>query len=401
MVSVHVLRSSIFSHVQRFMISLLFAVASSHVACVQAQEVSFAGFTFAGDYASAAERFPYTWRVHEAMKAAGTPLTRHVIDRTYAVPSPQLLFSPRDKLASVKGQDQTLISVLLVTGETVSTEQFGTYYKTFVNLRGDALIFDFKNKTIVRSYPIGVILFDAGAKAPASTDIELLVRDLLVRSDGGGLITQYTRRMADATLPAPGTRTMQVRPATISSDALTMLPAALRDKPVLASQVLGEAFGAVLSAKLGISLLPTGLGAAMGNMTFRLDNGDAYDFKVGEGDYLFDVAINKFVKVKASESNASVSFVYGVHGNLRFYEPLTNVDYFKSDIKNGELKVVPGGQVSVDDAAAYEAALRGLYLKFSASLQPQADLKWISGAATEKNIVKQLDATSAIIKASK
>ncbi|SHH05145.1 hypothetical protein [Massilia sp. CF038] len=367
----------------------------------RAQEVSFAGFAFAGDHAQAAQRFPYAYKVDQSLKAAGTPLTRQVIERVYAEPDAQLKRAALDKLASLKGSDQTLLSVLLFTGETVSTEQFGSYVKTFVNLRGDAVIFDFKTKTIVRNYPISVILFDAGTRQPTPAELEALVRDLLVRADSGGLMTQYVKRITAATLPRPATRTMQIKPATVTPEALALLPAALRDSPALASQVLSEAFGAVLSAKLGVSLLPTGMGGAMGAMSFRLDNGDAYDFKVGEGDYLFDVGVNKFVKVKAGESGAGTSFAYGVYGNVRFYEPLTNTDYFRSDIKNGEVKLVPAGQVSVDDAAAYEAALRGLYLKFAAALQPQADTKWITTAAADKNVLKQIDSTRDILKASK
>ncbi|MES2018239.1 MAG: hypothetical protein V4484_17260 [Pseudomonadota bacterium] len=381
--------------------AVLFLGALTITGGASAQEVSFAGFAFAGDVSQAAQRFPYAYKVDQALKAAGTPLTRMVIERTYAEPDAQLLRAPRDKLASLKGSDQTLLSVLLLTGETVSTEQFGSYVKTFVNLRGDALIFDFKSKTVVRNYPISVIVFDAGAHPPSPAEVQALVQDLLLRTDAGGLLTQYTRRMAAATLPTPATRTMQVRPATIAPEALAMLPAALRDSPALASQVLSEAFGAVLSARLGVSLLPTAMGGAMGAMSFRLDNGDAYDFKLGEGDYLFDVGVNKFVKVKAGESGAGTSFAYGVYGNLRFYEPMTNTDYLRSDVKNGEVKLVPAGQVSIDDAPAYEAALRGLYLKFAASLQPQADLKWITTAAADKTILKQLDSTRDILKASK
>ncbi|UUZ49490.1 FUSC family protein [Massilia sp. B-10] len=60
-------------------------------------------------------------------------------------------------------------------------------------------------------------------RAPSPADIEALVRDLLLRTDAMGLVTQYVRRMTAATLPTPATRTMQVRPATIAPEALAML----------------------------------------------------------------------------------------------------------------------------------------------------------------------------------
>jgi hypothetical protein len=210
-------------------ISLIVLGSALLASNASAQEVSFAGFAFAGDYTQAEQRFPYAFKVNQALKASGTPLTRQVVDRIYAEPTAALTRGARDKLSSLKGSDQTLLSVLVLTGETVSTEQFGSYVKTFVNLRGDALIFDFKTKTIVRNYPVSVIVFDAGTRAPSPADIEALVRDLLLRTDAGGLVTQYVKRMTAATLPTPATRTMQVRPATVAPEALAMLPAAQRD----------------------------------------------------------------------------------------------------------------------------------------------------------------------------
>ena len=379
-------------------VALLLAITA---APALAQEVSPAGFAFAGDHATAAQRFPHAFKIDQVLRAAGKTLSQQVLERAYAEPATALQFTAPDKLASTKGTDQTLLSVLLLTGESSSTEQFGSYFKTFVSLRGEALIFDFKSKTVVRSYPLSVTVFDAGAAQPTATEVEALVRDLILRTDGAGLLTQYARRMATATLPTPGTRTIQVRPASVGPEALAMLPQALRETPALAGQVFSEAFGAVLAAKLGASLLPTGMAHAMGSMSFRLENGDAYDFKLGEGDYLFDLAVNRFVKVKAGENAVGASYVYGVHANLRFYEPLTNDEFLKTDIKNGEVKIVPGGQLSVDDFPAYEAALRGLFLKFAGALQERPDMKWITTAAAEKNISKQLDTTRSILKASK
>ena len=368
----------------------------------RAQQVSAAGFAFGGDYATAPQRFPHTFKLYQSLQAGpGTNLTQQVMQKVMAAPKPQLQFVAPETLTDIKGADQALLSVLLLTGESISTEQFGGYFKTFVNLRGDALIFDFKSKAVVRSYPISVTLYDASVIRPTDAELAALVSSLMLRADGGGLVTQYVRRMEAATLPTPATRTFQIRRATVGAEALAVLPPALRASPELAGQVFSDAFGAVLAAKLGISLLPQGMGHAMGSMTLRLHNGEDIELKVGEGDYLFDLTINNFVKVKSGENAVGASFVYGVKGNIRFYEPALNTDYLRTDIKNGEVKVVPGGQVEVDDYPAYEAALRGLFLKFASTLHDPADLAWITTAAADKNIGAQLTSTRAILKASK
>lgn len=367
-----------------------------------AQTITFAGFSFAGDYATIGERFPHVANIEKALKAdsAGKSLSRITIDRAYGGEHASLDYAPRDTLTNVKGADQALMAVLLLNGETVSTEHIGNYYKTFVSLRADALIFDYKNKTVVRSYPLSVVIFDATAQPPSPAAIEAYVKDLLLREDGGGLLTQFTRRLSTARLPAPGTKTIQVRRAQLTPEALAVMPAAIRDKPALAGQMISDAFGSILAAKLGVSLLPTGLGHALGTMSFRLDNGDALDLKVGEGDYLFDVALNKFAKIKSGENNVGASYVYGVYGNVRFFEPLLNTDFFNSDLKNGEVKIVPANQTDLDDFPAYEAAIRGLFLKFADALvQPES--KWITTAAAAKDAVKQIETSKTIIKASK
>lgn len=380
-----------------FCLTAIFPQISAH-----AQVITFAGFSFAGDYSTISERFPNAARVDLELKSQvdGQSLSRLVIERAYAAEHPSLEYAPRDTLTNLKSADQALMAVLLLNGETVSTEHIGDYYKTFVSLRADVLIFDYKSKSVVRSYPISVVVFDATAQPPTPAAIEAYVKNLMLREDGGGLLTQFTRRLSAASLPRPGTRTMQVRRAQIAPEAMTVMPVAIRDNPALAGQMISDAFGSILAAKLGVSLLPTGLGHALGTMSFRLDNGDALDLKVGEGDYLFDVKLNKFAKIKSGENNVGASYVYGVYGNIRFFEPALNMDFVNTDLKNGEVKVVPANQRDLDDFPAYEAAIRGLFLKFADALvQPES--KWIVTAAAAKDITKQIDASRAIIKASK
>lgn len=367
-----------------------------------AQPVTFAGFAFAGDYATIGERFPHAAKIDQSLKNQpdGLSLSRLVIDRAYAGAHPTLEYAPRDVLTNLKAADQALMAVLLLNGETVSTEHIGNYYKTFVSLRADVLIFDYKSKSVVRSYPISVVMFDAAPQPPTPASIESYVKELMLREDGGGLLTQFTRRLSTATLPRPGTRTIQVKRAELTAEAMQVMPAGIRDNPALAGQMISDAFGSILAAKLGVSLLPTGLGHALGTMSFRLDNGDALDLKIGEGDYLFDVKLNKFARIKSGENNVGASYVYGVYSHIRFFEPALNTEFLNSDLKNGEVKVVPANQVDLDDFPAYEAAIRGLFLKLADALvQPES--KWIVTAAAAKDITKQIDASRAILKASK
>jgi len=377
----------------------LFLCLVSHVHAV---EVTIAGFAFAGDFKSAAERFPYTYKLFRDAKGQPKKSFSYLInDRMKLAANSLLEFRSAENTVNLKSGDQALMAVLVLTGETVATENFGTYHKTFVNLRGDALIFDYKGQTIVRSYPVSVVLFDATPEKPTEVRISGFVEDLIRREDGRGLVTQFVRRMSDATLPKEGTKTVQVRKGEVLPEALALMPEALRKNKTAVDAMIADSFASVLSAKVGISMLPSSIGHAVGGvMSMRLENGDDYKLKVGEGDYLFDVTLNKFAKIKASESNVGTAYVYGAYTTIRFYEPALNTAYLESDIKNGETAVVPAGQISSDDFAAYQDAIRGLYLKLSdAFVEPGS--KWIATAASAKNIESQLNSTREVLRSCK
>jgi hypothetical protein len=372
-------------------------------AMASATGVSVAGFAFAGDFKSAAERFPYTFKLFKRQQAQGAKagFSYLVNERTQLIKSKELEFHPADKLVNLKNSDQALMTVLVLTGETVSTEYFGSYYKTFVNLRGDALIFDYKSQTIVRSYPVSVVLFDATPSQPSEERIAGFVEDLIRREDARGLVTQFTRRLEAATLPKDGTKTIQVRKSVVAPEALALMPEALRKNPAAVEAMVSDSFASILSAKLGISMLPSAIGHAVGGvMSMRLENGDDFKLKLGEGDYLFELKLNKFAKIKTSENNIGTAYVYGAYGNVHFFEPTLNTDYLNSDFKNGETAVVPIDQVGTDDFSAYQDAIRGLFLKLADALQ-QPSGKWLTTAAAAKDIESQVEASREILRKTK
>ena len=367
-----------------------------------ATDVALAGFAFAGDFSSALDRFPYVSAIDQRDKLF---LPRMVHERAKGISNPAFGIVATDTQINTKGSDQALVAVLVLTGETVSSETFGNYVKTFVNLRGDALIFDFKSKTIVRNYPISTFLFDATSEQPSPEYISGLVNRLLTEQDDNGLISLFEKRLAGATLPAPGNRNIQVHEVQVAPEALALLPEGLRKDPKTVQTLVSDTFSSIISAKLGVPMLPapTSHKQSLAVMSFRLQDVGDIDLNVGEGDYLFDIKLNKFAKIKSGENNLGASYVYGAYTSLRFYEPLQNTNYVNTDLKNGEVKVVPAGQVTTEDFPAFEAALRGLFIKFGdvVAQAPSADAKWIAVAASAKDMDKQVEAMRRIVKSCK
>ncbi|MDR2838806.1 MAG: hypothetical protein LBV49_09650, partial [Azonexus sp.] len=261
----------------------------------RADEVTVAGFAFAGDLKSAEHRFPYTFKLFKDVAAAkGNNFSYLINERIKAAKNERFDLKSAENMVNLKKSDRALLSTLVLTDEVVSSENYGSYYKTFVNLRGTALIFDYKNQIVVSSYPVSVVLFDATPEKPDHIRIAGFVADLIRREDGRGLITQYVRRMETASIPENGTKTLQIQQGAVTPEALALMPEALRSNPATVQSMLADSFGAVLSAKLGLSMLPASIGHATGGvMSMRLENGDDYKLKVGEGDYLFSLKLNK------------------------------------------------------------------------------------------------------------
>jgi hypothetical protein len=168
----------------------------------------------------------------------------------------------------------------------------------------------------------------------------------------------------------------------------------------MAKTLVADAFASILSARAEVPLLPSSIGAVAGVMMMRLENGDDFNLKVSEGDYLFDLKLNGFIKKKTEETNVGIAYVYGVYSSLRFYEPTLGTEYINSDLKNGETAVVPASQVSAEDFPGYKNAMEGLYQKFSRFFGEDGkfDQKWLSAAASAKDIESQLDAARNIIR---
>lgn len=364
-----------------------------------ATDVSVSGFAFSGDLASAAQRFPATYQLFLQQSASGKAsdtFSYLLIEKASAVSNPHFTYKPGSAV-NLKN-DRALMAVLMLTGETVSVEQYGDYYKSFINLRGDTIIFDYKSQTIVRSCPVNVVLFDATPQRPSDAQIGAFVNTLIRRDDAKGLISQATRCLARATPAREGTPTVQVRKGAIAPEALAQFPEPLRQHPDAASAMLTGALSSALSTRLGLSMLPDSVGHAVGGvMSMRLERGDDIKLKVPEGDYVFDLSLNKFARIKTAETNVSATYVYGAYMTMRFSEPLLSTSYIDTDLKNGEVAVVPAGRLSGDDFAAYQDAMQGLFTKFSDALQ-QPGSKWIGTAASVKTIDSQLAAAREILR---
>jgi hypothetical protein len=68
-------------------------------------------------------------------------------------------------------------------------------------------------------------------------------------------------------------------------------------------------------------------------------------------------------------------------------------------LKNGETKIVPVSQSTIDDWPAFQDAITGLFKKFAGTVASGGgtDEKWIKSSTTAANITQQVNATRTVL----
>lgn len=376
----------------------LAAVLALAHAWVRAQEVevTFAGVAYSGDDRTIAERFKYSKEYEGRLKAAnGSPYQR-VLAATRQTP-PNHLKLTTDPIAELRGRDQALVVSLVLNSETVSVERFGDVRKLFILVRGQALFFDFKSMTVVRSYPLSFAYIDNLRRDPTEADI--LERVAMVYDGAGGKPGMYGRfanALAHATVPRQTPRFLQVTEVNIPKVMADMLPPYLQDPQVhntWAADIVGEA----ISSRIGVPIIPFSKGHAVGNvMSMQVMDGDVYMLKLPQPDFAITVNFKGFKKVKFKESGAGTSFVYGTFADMRIQGPLPQ-PYLDTPLKNAEVKVVPASQTHVDEFPAFYDSLNGLFVKLADSIAAGKGNDWLKTAAGASDIEAQIVKTKELM----
>ena len=362
------------------------------------QTATVAGFAFGGDFSTAKERFPVAFNAINRLAANDASgiqsFSRKVVQIARATKTGGVTLNT-DTLANLKNSDQAFVVALVLTGETTLVEKFSSYSKIFVNLRAEAILFDFKAQTVIRSYPINVSIFDAKTTTPTPADLENLVSTLLFADDGKSLAYQFSKKLEALSIPAPGTKTVQIRKTEIAPAALDLYPEALRSGNI-AQSMITDSFSAALSSKTGVPLIPSKISHATGVMKVRFEDMYDYELKLPEADYVFDVTLKRLVKIQHAKNNVGASYIFGAVIDLSFSEPILKDKFLVSEFKNGEVAVVPDGSESSDDFPAYQDAIRGLFTKLSdAIINPES--AWLRSSSNAKDIQSQIRKTRDVL----
>lgn len=362
---------------------------------VHAQQtaVTFAGVAFSGDSQSSDARFRYAKAYEAQLQSSGDSGYKRLKALLQQAPAGHLdvRFEP---IAELKGRDQAVVSAMVLTSETVSTERFGEVRKVFIQERAQALFFDFKSMTVLRSYPFSFAYIDNLRHDPSPQEIGERVRALFEGANGRpGLYARYAQALASASLPQQAPRFLQVTKVTFPPDMVDALPTWLKSDHTVYETWAADQLAEAISSRIGVPVVPYAKGYAVGGvMSMQVSDGDVWNLKLPSPDYEISVNFRGLKKVKYGENGAGASWVYGVLSDVHIEQPLMNTAYLDTPLKNAELKLVPAGQTYVDDFPAYDDTLRGMFDKLADAVVT-GDTKWARSAAGAPDIEAQLTKT--------
>ncbi|QND87301.1 Uncharacterized protein ChrSV_5083 [Chromobacterium vaccinii] len=377
-------------------IGLLLAATASHAATV-----TFAGLSYSGDSKSIPARFPYSLKLEKTLAARGNPLNKQLAAKL-AADKPLHFDLNQQGLTSLKGQDQAIVATLLITGETVSAERFGNVAKLMTQVRAQAMFFDFKNMTVLRAYPLSFAYLDLIDHYPSEREMQDRFAALYYgEQDKPGILQRFADIMHEAAVPDQVPRFLQVAKVRIGDDARKALPPELTRTPGTAETWAADLFAENLSSKTGVPLLPYTKGYAIGNtLSMRVSEGDVFMLKLPEADYAITLDIPKLRRITSGEVAAGTSYIYGAYAHVNIQEPVSGKNYLDADFKNGEIKLVPASQDTIDDFPAYHEAIKGLFAKLADNLAGNRN-GWLKSSTSASDIDKQIQSTQQLLKACK
>lgn len=368
-----------------------------------AREILIAGFAFSGDNATKVNRFPYTATIDKELNADESSLTREVTKRAAGINNPYLKVVS-GKSFRANNSDDTLNVVLVLTGETVLLENYGSYWKVFVNLRGDALIFNYKEKSVVRTYPLKLAIFDAveGQNKPTFTQVKDLIKNNILTNDKEGLISQFESKVSIAKIENKSEKkTFQINSIEIKPEAEKEFPPELRISQTLMKDIVADSLASELTSRTNITLIPPKYNGAIQAMTIQLDDiSQQLELKVGEADYIMNIIINKLAKAKQQQTNTEVSVLYGANTTIQLIQPDSNTIYLDATLRNGAISITPLNKVSADDFPAYYDVINGLFKKLAVAIKSK-DYSWVKVSSGNDKTAEQLEAVSNLIEKGK
>ena len=373
----------------------LFLAICTSVQVSAGPAVYFAGFAYLGDYKDIDKNYPYTASL---TKDDGKQfyLDKVLRDRIKNKVYPNFDLRIMEQVADINAS--AIVLAFALDRETTSVEQIGNVYKVITELSAQALFFDYKEKTLINSYPIVVQYIDVLDEYPTESYFRKTVDHLFTGGGAENVFNELISRIATVKLDHVNAARIQVSQVYLEDKAVTMLPDYFKKDPDNYRKYIASAFTAYLSKNQNVPMIPYSTGHAIGNkMALKVANGEVFNLKIPEPDYEVRLTVRGFKKALIEQTPVESAWAYGAYINIEVIEPMSGTNYINTQFMNAATKTVPASQNNIDDWAVYQETILGLFESLTKEVSSPSS-KWISGHSPAKDAMKALERFNEVLK---
>jgi len=257
-------------------------------------------------------------------------------------------------------EDTPLVMALAITDEKILREKLGSNNKLVIQLGFELLVLDFHDMTVASSRPICIELIDA-AKEPFSDD-EIVERiRKMTQGETSQLFVAVANKADSIRIWGKNQLTLQVGKVGIGEKAVPFLSDEYKAAPKVYAQSIAQQFGALLTDKAGVALLPYANDGLNSKMSLRFSDSSMQQFKIPTNTtFAIDLDLKGFKKVLDKKTDAESLWIYGAFINMRVYMPeYQEVYLFDAPFKFGVPKKVPASQKNIDEFPVVSEAMKG------------------------------------------
>lgn len=296
-----------------------------------AQDLYFAGFSFAGNNSQNTQRYP----VAEALT---NEKDRNGVDVLDAALKQQLNglqrtdLTLRSDLGDLSTGNTTALAFAL-DQESVEDDKIGSRDLYIYRVVANVLVFDFQRKVVLADFPAMVQYQDMGAAGRTDEENRAVFRRVyLDPTFGANIFAEWVRRLQVVQISKSYTTHLAVRSVTIAPEADSMVPEDLKTNDAYATQV-AQAFEYSLSSRQNVGLIPYTPGQAIGQqMAARFANGDSFNLTLPTLDFVVDIRLRAFRSAKV-QTETSDQYVFGSFITLQVSQPDLQKTYVNADLR--------------------------------------------------------------------
>ena len=364
---------------------------------IDKDNVVFAGLALAGDAASLASRYPYSYALQREINSA--------LFANLATLTPQHVML-RCQLNQQTGNSLSL--ALAVDYETVTEREVAGRHQLVVEISAQLLVYDTApdEKVILAAYPLSLGAYiDTFSSAPSQAQVANTVRAYYL----GGLDNMHSDLLSESaklinrlTIAKSYNRKIGLGEVYMNEESESYLPAHFRGNKANRESFknyLARHFSNFLSNNQEVPVLPGKVDNALGQMAYYF-TGDRTSkrFVVPAADYYVDISVDGLLRRQTDANETATTLSYGafVSIQLRSEIGLHSELLFRHQLRHGTARSRLNNEVQTDDWPAMEQTLLVLLDEFTRQIQ-KPERRWLREQQMDRSQQRSLGAFAEVL----